>query len=181
MNAIDWNKAPEGFPVWVESHYKNDPSDWHVRVEKGYKDRNGGMWFNHQVEAGECTVHVHPEWTGEGLPPVGTVCEWFSDSARGWLTVNIAYQSSWVVVVQDTRTRPGNAEHGPTDIALEIDRDHPKFRPIRTAAQVAAEERDEEIAAILKIMQNEACACDPDGSVTAAFLYDAGYRKQEQK
>lgn len=176
MTDIDWSKAPEGFPVWIESHYKSDPSNWHVRAEKGYKDRKGGMWFDHQVEDGECTVHLRPEWNGEGLPSVGTVCEQaprgVAEHAREvlWRKVRI------IAHLEDSRLTGPVAVYLPTDGQANCDQAVAScFRPIRTAEQIAADERKQAVEQMCLASMGQ--SCPPICTAAAEALYEAGYRK----
>jgi hypothetical protein len=166
---IDWSKAPEGFPVWVESRYKNDPSDWHRQEENCFIDRKGGRWDQWQIDQGEATAHFKPDiWTGEGLPPVGTVCEvvphntqWGFSSTSGHEREILAYHADFVWL-------------GIGGIALETTRiDKVDFRPIRTPEQIAEEERETAINNMAEILTHNGTFFQD-----AARLYDAGYRLQ---
>lgn len=114
------------------------------------------------------------EWNGEGLPPIGTVCEWLDSSCDRWLPVSIAYLSSWLVVIRDEKNHPdGSVEIA---IALSTDPDkQPKFREVRTPEQIAAEEREAAINTMCDLLGT------PRGTVAAGVvmrLYDAGCRMQ---
>ena len=74
---INWDEKPEWADAWIESLNGITPSDW-------YADK-GDFWGNpvakrvwSKPEEGFYIVHyppeTKPEWNGEGLPPVGTVC-----------------------------------------------------------------------------------------------------------
>uniref|UniRef100_A0AAU6W2U8 Uncharacterized protein n=3 Tax=unclassified bacterial viruses TaxID=12333 RepID=A0AAU6W2U8_9VIRU len=109
---------------------------------------------------------VSKEWNGEGLPPVGTVCEFMYHqappaSSSEWMVGDIRYISDCTVLIGGE-----GCEHV----------HHPRncsFRPIRTAEQLAADERDEAIHDLM------GTTCITMGE--AAKIYDAGYRKQVQK
>lgn len=109
-------------------------------------------------------------WNGEGLPPVGTVCEFYDATLHRWFEVVIAYSSSWVVVVR------GKCSDGEA-VEISLRSESAELRPIRTPEQIAAEERkriEEEIQRICTEGENS-------GVPFFVALYDAGYRKQEQK
>lgn len=102
------------------------------------------------------------EWDGAGIPPIGTVCEYQTWVNREWKQTRILAHHlgfavhSWSVNGDD----------------MEVDATPPQdFRPIRTAEQVAADDR---IAAAYAM-----CAIAPSlSNVDAISLYDALYRKQ---
>lgn len=110
------------------------------------------------------------EWDGVGLPPVGIDCEVENEVLGGWdhaekILAHSSINGKDVAVFQRgdliAYSRSGS------------------FRPIRTAEQVAAEERDKAI----NEMVFGVCGCEPDGGNTTAFMicgfiYDAGYRKE---
>lgn len=110
------------------------------------------------------------EWSGEGLPPVGTVCEAAiphtsgPDNARSFIWIEgrvIAYHEikgktyAWFAE-DDGFYPPGVFE----------------FRPIRTPEQIAAEERDKAVDAMLMVSFEESTRRH-----IFEALYDAGYRK----
>lgn len=105
-------------------------------------------------------------WNGEGLPPVGTVCEYSIGDTDEWHTCEIRYAGAQLVVFN-------NETWGDQASSSRV-----KFRPIRTAEQIAATERskacDEMFGVILSIPEenrhNRSDICEA--------LYDAGYRKQ---
>lgn len=118
------------------------------------------------------------QWDGEGLPPVGSTCEHSTDDNKndsadgGWKKVKIVghhqfHNDDYLCAVWVSGT----------DVNYSSEGEH--FRPIRTAEQVDAEERETAI----EEMVFGVCGCEPDGGNTSAFmmcgfLYDAGYRKQ---
>lgn len=116
-------------------------------------------------------VHVPKkvEWTGEGLPPVGTVCEFLKHNSpptpRGkWLVGEIRYSSHFTVIISG-------------DMCEHVH--HPRncsFRPIHTPEQIAAEERENELNRMVATvsMLDKGWA-----RKVCAGLYDAGYRKSE--
>ena len=60
MTDIDWSKAPEGFPIWIESLNSDYVSDWHCEEDRLYRDRDGKVWMKDAVEYGEIVVHSQP-------------------------------------------------------------------------------------------------------------------------
>lgn len=80
MSTVDWSKAPEGFPIWVEDLKRDqtlDQSGWHADYGDRYEDQSGDYWLKSDYYA--FRVHERPDtpqWNGEGLPPVGASVEY---------------------------------------------------------------------------------------------------------
>jgi hypothetical protein len=106
-------------------------------------------------------------WDGVGLPQVGTTCERRFPDVRGssWNGCIILAHGARKIFVRDNC---GN------EWAHHID--EVEFRPFRTPEQIAADERE---SAINGMLTHDALGGSRRG--LAAALYDAGYRKQEQK
>lgn len=108
------------------------------------------------------------EWDGVGLPPVGSAsCEYLgAHKYDEWTVVNIFAHYGHTVFV----------DFGD---GWRAEEDSSRFRPIRTAEQVAAEDREKavfEIAHILIDNRHESAEYHQAGRI-----YDAGYRKQVAK
>ena len=104
------------------------------------------------------------EWDGSGLPPVGTVCEYFCVGGDEWIKCEIVghyFENVVAVGVLDS-----NAVCLPAGL----------FRPIKTPEQIAAEGR--ELA--LKEMRETVMGSSLNHGMLES-LYDAGYRKTEVK
>ena len=136
-------------------------------------------------ECGELNAPKVVEWDGVGLPPVGTVCEYEArPSGKGeplFVTVEVKYVSDQSIVIICTDVPDGeNKENIGVELALMNGiAMRGKFRAIRTAEQVAAEEREKavfEIAHILIDNRHESAEYHQAGRI-----YDAGYRKQVAK
>jgi len=107
-----------------------------------------------------------PSWSGEGLPPVGVVCEVeYDDGRQIWHEAEVIYHK----------------KDGPRIAAAMLIGDGrdklvwvSQFRPIRTPEQIAADEREAAVDAMVK-------ACPYPGSTSTRLdcesLYSAGYRK----
>lgn len=90
-------------------------------------------------------------WTGDGLPSVGTVCEWFSED-YGWLVGRVVGHDDGLSVISHSDGYTGC---------------HPEqVRPLRTPEQIAEEERK---AAGLELGELYV-----KGGLIA--IYDAGWR-----
>ena len=105
-----------------------------------------------------------PAWNGEGLPPVGIECEWHPN-VHGWVKVKILGRDG-----SDTWYRASGEEHSQTCRNMAF------FRPIRTAEQVAAEEREKAVFEIAHILIDN--RHDSAEYHQAGRIYDAGYRKE---
>lgn len=178
MSGIDWSKAPEGYdkayttgPKW-DGAYSHKGEVRFARINaSGYPQTSSGF----RLEIGVSSwVFVEdrpaaPQWSGEGLPPVGVVCE--VDYCESWHRCEVIahFQQRCGVVAAFT------VEYG--DGAKSLDAfGAESFRPIRTPEQIEADEREKAINSALVAIN---LACHPAGytySVVAA-LYDAGYRK----
>ena len=139
MNEIDWSKAPEGYPVWVEDLMHGEKSHgWHKESDGRWVDQLGRYWEKSAAERGNCRAHYRPEptpsWSGDGLPPVGVVCE-VKQTARGaeqeWFKAEVLYSSHYTVVLDDYQA--GEFVSHPCTL---------QFRPIRTPEQIAADEQE---------------------------------------
>ncbi|MFP5338440.1 MAG: hypothetical protein ACLGIW_08110 [Gammaproteobacteria bacterium] len=163
MKEIDWSKAPEG---WKLVPIKPTPE---MRSAAGaaecmaVRERRqffaGDSWLPMVRNAPEYSA---PEWTGEGLPPVGTACEWLECKQTGWQVVEVAgyyKNAAWIV--------PEGKE--PLTVFNPAN-----FRPLRTPEQIAAEERR---AAILDMKGHLSFSDYREAEQHCAALYDAGYRK----
>lgn len=97
-----------------------------------------------------------PVWNGEGLPPVGTECEFYKHSFPTWAKGLIKYASDYTVVIQQ-------AGHVGEIIGHPVNFE---FRPIHTEAERKREE------AITKIT-DAICGDIPDTGMATAAKYAA--------
>ena len=105
------------------------------------------------------------EWSGQqdGLPPVNTECE-LRCKTGGWGIAKVKYMSDTMCV---WLWKNGNSDQREwAESPWKMD-----FRPIRTAAEIAAEQRETAIREIMDI-------ADVDCRVTAARLVDAGFKRE---
>ncbi|WP_073667539.1 hypothetical protein PCP30_04685 [Pseudomonas aeruginosa] len=163
--SIDWNTAPEGATHWeptgpdfYEGWMKKEGTDWFYWSESGHKWINGILTCDVSADR-EATFEARPQeaWDGQGLPPVGTNCEY--RSSDGWLQCEVVAHRNNAAVVLD--------HHYEADFVPRQD-----LRTIRTPEQIAAEEREKAI--------EEMCFAEETLTVKQAkALYDAGYRRQE--
>lgn len=168
---IDWSKAPEG-----ATHFDPDSSDmcWekHVGGSTYAWSNTNSKWYGYRcTDEHRLIARVLPEWSGEGLPPIGTVCEWRDDEAASWQKVEVRYLSKHTALLHFPGDGDGDTEGAFSPSCCQ-------FRPLRTPEQIAAEERLDRVHAIEGIMlRGQELAL----TVTqiAAAIDDAGYRKVE--
>lgn len=98
------------------------------------------------------------QWDGQGLPPVGCVCEYQDSNTRKWYPVTIKYISDQLVVICGVTNILGEKQD--TEIAKDIICDKPQFRPIRSEADRKREE----------VIKNMSHSLRANGSVTEEQL-----------
>ncbi len=159
--SIDWSKAPEGcigaFARIISKTaffvFSKRPSDYSSR--EGYEGEGEDGPYHVFSEYWEW---IDKPWDGQGLPPVGTNCEYRSND--GWLQCEVvAHRNNAAVVLN---------HHYEADFVPPQD-----LRPLRTPEQITAEEREKAI--------EEMCFAEETLTVKQAkALFDAGYRRQEE-
>lgn len=120
------------------------------------------------------------DWTGEGLPPVGTVCEWKGSRGGYWVACEVIAVSDKQFVLRHAHSgkyRPGQFEVFQAE-PLQI-----QFRPLRTPEQIAAEGRAKSVEGICEIIKQahyRLASTDVSPSIKAwayaEALHGAGYR-----
>ncbi|HEC0410849.1 hypothetical protein PX141_30090 [Pseudomonas aeruginosa] len=164
--SIDWNTAPEGATHWEprgivfgEGWMKKVGNEWYYWLE------GSEVWADCFVSAErEATFEARPQeaWDGQGLPPVGTVCQYRHMIWPEYRPCEIRYISEESLVAYD-------------DAQEQLYRTCDMlFRPIRTPEQIAAEEREKAVGDMAMSIQGV-----PYQYPTLYALYDAGYRRQE--
>lgn len=109
------------------------------------------------------------EWDGEGLPPVGVECDVLGDVDGGYTSVHILMHDGSRAVFRYTAGKNiGDHDSACADVIFG----RPIFRPIKTAEQLAAEQRAKAVGEMVDTLKlfnsiHEACG----------ILYDAGYIK----
>lgn len=119
--------------------------------------------------AEECRIISAPTWSGQDLPPVGTVCEKHWGRGIHYDVLILAHDEDLAVFRWIHGERKGEYSASPDG-----------FRPILTAEQRAAAERREAIAAMLTDAEVDPFESAREESMAGA-LYDAGWRKMEGK
>lgn len=173
MSEIDWSKAPEGATHFDTAAYRTKSF---MKLENGAwyfwppmsRAPEWSYWGADSVDADTDPFVPRPAtagWNGEGLPPVGTVCE-----VRGCMS---HYQQWNKVTIFAVR---GKTVMFDMDDGRWGQTDSHEFRPLRTPEQIAAEERETELNRMVATvsMLDKSWA-----RKVCAGLYDAGYRKFE--
>lgn len=175
MSKVDWSLAPSA------THLTDVPGDFYrpvfwrvvdgVALEAWSVDRDYTKVSDHYTYGPEgCLSYSYYEaiarpvvkpWSGpeDGLPPVGTVCDWHP-SVHGWIEVTILGrhgEDTWYHAKGESRT--------------ETCRNMTFFRAIKTPAQLAPDKRETAIRELMDIAQ-------VDCRVTAARLVDAGFKRE---
>ena len=171
LKEVDWDKAPSGAThynkecscPWLKetppSFYNSE--DWVEYTQDNYEDH-----FSNAVKRPE--EIKNKEWSGEGVPPVGTVCE-YSLTGGEWFKCKIMYTLSgsddcfvaWCDYL-------GMDQY----LTFSSERYKLQLRKIKTPEQVAEEERLQAIGEMLSSVDRYSTL---KGIMCA--LYNAGYRK----
>jgi len=174
MKEIDWSKAPDGSTHYCpkqEAFYADMGEKWMIW------SRNLSGLLCWQLSTGtvrDCLIPAPSGsvWTGEGLPPVGTVCEFKAGHSQ-------FPELSWTEVRIVSHDRQGGRDFavfasmsGYGGCCNPAD-----FRPIRTPEQIATEEREK---AIDEMAEHSPLLDKTWSKKVCAALYDAGYRKVTQ-
>ncbi|EPN6730776.1 hypothetical protein ACV4WY_14420 [Pseudomonas aeruginosa] len=164
--SIDWSKAPEGcigaFARIISKTaffvFSKRPSDYMSR--EGYEGEGEDGPYHVFSEYWEW---IDKPWDGQGLPPIGTVCEYRHMIWPEYRPCEIRYISEESLVAYDD----AQEQFYRTCDML--------FRPIRTPEQIAAEEREKAVGDMAMSIQGV-----PYQYPTLYALFDAGYRRQEE-
>lgn len=180
MAEIDWSKAPE----WA-THAMTTGPVWDgtpdLKGKVRFVRKEGVKYVHNEGESEACLLvgvrswvvaekRPAAQWSGTGLPPVGTVCEVLNKTLHDpeWERCTILFSGKHRILY--------DSESCSERVAYFED---VQFRPIRTEALLAEEERKafiSEIAALLGWDEKF------DGTQRdAGKLFEAGYRKQEPK
>lgn len=183
MNAIDWSKAPPHATHWCPGNAK---------IEAGWIYNPGGTkgeFYSCYADRGLEHIPAFPDWrksrlvqrppkqpwAGEGLPPVGAVCE--VDYCESWQRCEvIAHFSQRCGMVAAFTVEFSDGAKSLDAFSAE------HFRPARTAEQIAAEEREHKIrnacTAISKALADLHESEEPTAVAIIEAMIDAGYSKQ---
>ncbi|HBO0862817.1 hypothetical protein KKY53_14725 [Pseudomonas aeruginosa] len=176
--SIDWSKAPEGANKAGFTGHDNYLQFYRIPGMFGDYD----FWSEKRGWCGNdfptCANHLFErpakvEWDGQGLPPVGTVCEYRHMIWPEYRPCEIRYISEESLVAYDD----AQEQFYRTCDML--------FRPVRSPEQIAAAERWAAIQQMLafadvKYGAGELMSPKEYVETAVAALYDAGYRRQEE-
>ena len=172
----DHSNKPEGATHVIADIYGLSDAQKVANDRCCYRKKEDGLWYG--FERGKWFAINNPEvhryqklpeqWTGEGLPPVGTMCWYGSKNEERRIVAHIdqgeeAGELRFLAVLQI-------GEMGQITLATA---EH--WKPIRTPEQIAAEEREKACRELLKDCYQDDNAF---ALVQAGRLYDAGWRKQ---
>ena len=177
QEVVDWSKAPEdcvGCLVELRGSGRIFPSEVEQNNSKTIQFR--GKEFAGECLVGEWKFYPRPAvlpWGGQSLPPINTICEQHPKmgvDGRLWRQVKV------IAHVSDFRGLPPVAVFMPLEGTPAVGQGIAEsFRVFKSEEEIAAEERETEIAAMTEIIS------DAHGDRnTAIALHDAGYRKQVQ-
>jgi len=168
--VIDWSKAPEGYPIWIQGKDSHYASGWHRELSDRYQSPTGRYYMKRDFAV--FTVHTCPQpapWSGECLPPVGMCVEayWPKDTVPAWLPFKLQYISKTHVIAEAA----GKERHYQRS---DFDRERPQFRPIRTHEQIAQHEKTLAVERMSLIVGDIDTV--PTWTDALSTLYDAGLR-----
>lgn len=173
-SKIDWSKAPED-----ATHYNHACFDWYKVGSHEPFFWNGRAWAPARFwddRKHDCIQRpTTPSWSGEGLPPVGVVCEYRCVNDK-WRQVKVI--AHMIEMQKDNPCAVSQlGDTGPLCIGGAS-----SFRPIRTIEQIEADQREAQIVAIhdaivtsVKVTLGQ---CDSWRKV-AEMVYDAGFKRPE--
>lgn len=169
MNNIDWSKAPEwATHALVKLHNPNLGSvHWSCLIDGEHRVSPDGLWFHpdgYRIAEERPRKIAVKEWTGEGLPPVGTVLDWREKTGSQWVEATVLFITDSSVVLK----REDGFEWQMLTKATV-------FRPSRTAEQLAAEEAKN--AELNRMVATVSIIDKRWARKVCSDLYDAGYRK----
>ena len=185
---IDWSKAPE----WANAVVAASTGTLYFVEAFGVRSKRRAVSNSDDCSrAADMTIKSYSwklieerpkkqdAWDGEGLPPVGTVCEVLWNESR------VEYLRTKVFGVNEHGQPIHRFDEGPKKYQYQADvlrtaSGTQVFRPIRTAEQLAEEEKIATIAemrAVVIAASDRKRATIAECTATVA-LYEAGYRKQ---
>ena len=194
MTQFDWSKARKGFDFLFKVKAEKDTGDFYFISplnDRFVSEMGNYILFRDMKDLPELfEISMRPDdstWDGSGTPPVGTVCEfngagaacpydpWHPDLKDGDHVTIIAYFNDSVGEIAAFTFKARNENIA----AIQVEQARPgAFRPIRTQAQLAAEEREKAVRNMKDIWRANYEGRVEDGLYA---LYDAGYRKVEVK
>lgn len=182
MIKVDWEKAPED-----ATHFLPEDDEYFACwIKPGYSMRavDQNAWQEDDYEA-PAHLLIARHWSGEGMPPVGAVCEVQSPGYSHKRFDRFIGQQVTVVahdVIDDDQVAvfrlPVNGDEAEQEYHALVAK---CFRPVRTPEQIAAEERRQAVDKMVELFITH--YGNPKGGEQyigiCEALHDAGYSKQE--
>jgi hypothetical protein len=176
MSNLNWETAPTDATHGGNSPYERGVVTWFKDVGHGNHSflNDGSMqsWHKGSGNLREWSLVERPkQWSGpqDGLPPVGTVCEYSLGDSNCWYACEIKYVlRDGDGLVAECHLKPSIEQYLNTHSSGEC---VAKFRALKTSEQITAEQRETAIREIMDI-------ADVDCRVTAARLVDAGFKRE---
>ena len=112
------------------------------------------------------------EWSGDGLPPVGLDVECTFESWGYWRKGRVLYYGKQMIFMEQDGEYPDSKK-----FEGSMNPDGIKFRPIRTAEQIAAEEYEQEAADLAYAATGHRDRSKDCWISLAKVILDAGYRR----
>lgn len=171
--GTNMSEIPEGATHWGQGHCKFWIKDLRPGISYQFANaRNGGGYTSWMIRNGDPLYPITPiasAWAGEGTPPLNVEFEWRYGDME-WKKGEALYIGEIYAILKSTH---GGEQH-------YYLRDM-QFRPIRTPEQIAAEERERDIATLTQLFCADGAFDVDDPEVGAAItkIYDAGYRKTD--
>ena len=145
MSGIDWSKAPEwatmygmAGPQWLRMWLNDKQYAYADDVGIPIKFGDNDAFARDRDQFTLIADRPSPDWNGDGLPPVGVVCEaFYMGQPQG--VVSVRYSGQCMILWSSDRK---SEQCGLSD--------HYLFKPIRTPEQIAADERETAIDAIVE-------------------------------
>lgn len=171
---IDWSKAPED--ATHAGSFKGKFSCWYKLGSGWAWEYMSGLSFSWEKVSGNLPASdlierpKKQEAWGWGLPPVNCFCETLDEDADCWVKVEIYAHTEFM---GETHACAKNG----TDMFFGLAHE---FRPIKTAEQLAEQEKVTAIAEMQSVvMAASGCMVSTISECLAIVaLYEAGYRKQ---
>ena len=178
MINIDWSYAPCGATHFHKGDIMYRP---HWRKSGFYCDLGleafGWIKDTYPSPISECIERPKKQeaWDGDGLPPVGTVCEYKkkdSNYRQGLVSVSVLFYGREKCLLL----------HSASSNEFVEDISSVEFRPIKTAEQLEEEEKKQAIDDMQRIyeesMLDYSSRLGHASRPAIKALYEAGYRKQ---
>ena len=171
---------------WRGKFYSREPLDIYGQkylideistdYEPGFAGVTIKMYPVYQAKSPK-TPKKQEAWDGEGLPPEKCDCEvlWSSDTGEYVTATVLAHDQGGAIVRYTSGKNKGCISEQIVGCFNFKGCQIPNFRPIKTAEQLAEEEREKAIADMMEVT-SDGISCI--GQDDALALYKAGYRKQ---